>query len=283
MLMVAITPGFSQPVDQPTAPATAPESGQSATSTPGMPVVKEPGAGGGESGMLSGDKPFTLMVDPEVGELNYIFDEQKNLETITARRGVVFSSEDMTLNSDEFEYKTLNSQLIATGKRVVVRLGDQIFTCQLFKYNPDKQEGEFLGNPILYNRDATGKTKTTAGRRISFFNVNGKTQMKVEAGQGVTPYMRSNPVEAPIPAETTHPAPGTKSASMTLDSNPAPGASNVSVRATPATNGAPTQRGSVLSLPTTTGENAAPARPRNNRIDPDNPNDVNSVSKKTAQ
>src|SRR5215213_266222 len=83
--------------DQPSPATTAPEGGESGTSTPGMPAVAEPGPGS-ESGMLSGDKPFTLMVDPDVGELNYIFDEQKNLESIQAQRGVVFSSEDMTLN-----------------------------------------------------------------------------------------------------------------------------------------------------------------------------------------
>jgi hypothetical protein len=282
MVIAATLPSVAQQTDQ-SAPATAPESGQSVTSTPGMPAVKEAGAGSGESGMLSGDKPFTLMVDPEVGELNYVFDEQKNLESIIARRGVVFSSADMTLNSDEFEYKTLNSQLVATGKRVVVRLGEMIVTCQLFKYNPDKQEGEFLGGPVLYNRDATGKTKTTAGRRITFFNVNNKTQMKVEAGSGITPYMRSSPGDAPVPSETVRPVPGQKSATMTMDNNPSPGGSNLSARVTPATNGSPTRQGSLLGLPSTNtaNETPAPSRARNNRIDPDNPADVQSVSKKS--
>ncbi|MGI8905066.1 MAG: hypothetical protein ACR2IE_01080 [Candidatus Sumerlaeaceae bacterium] len=278
-LMVAAS-GMAQTSDQQPSPAaTAPETGESGTSSAAMPAVTEPGPDG-EQGMLSGDKPFTLMVDPEVGELNYIFDESKNLESIQAKRGVVFSSEDMTLNSDEFDYKTLNSQLVATGKRVVVRLGEVIVTCQLFKYNPDREDGDFTGNPVVYSRDATGKTRVTAGGRITIHNVNGKTQMNVQ-GRGTTPYMRSNAPEPPVPSETTRPTPG-KGARMSLDNNTAPGGSNVSPVATPGTSGAPARSGGLLGLPVGSGnDNSVPAaKPRGNRIDPNNPEDVRSVIKK---
>lgn len=99
-----------------------------------MPTVQQPAEGQGKSGLMSGEKPFTLMVDENVGELIYTFDEEtKELESINAKRGVIFASEDMTLNSDEMEYKTLNSSLVATGKRVVVRMGEMVVTCQVFK------------------------------------------------------------------------------------------------------------------------------------------------------
>ena len=274
--------GYSQTATQPATAPMAPESGESATSSPGMPVVKEPGADS-EQGMLAGDKPFTLMVDPEVGELTYIFDEvTKNLESIKAQRGVVFSSEDMTLNSDDFEYKTLNSQVVAGGKRVVVRLGEIIVTCQLFKYNPEKQDGEFTGNPVVYSRDATGKTKVTSGGRITMHNVNGKTQMKVE-GRGTMPYIRSNAPEAPVPAETTRPVPGKTGARMSLDNNTGPAGTSISPVATPAVSGAPVKSGNLLGLPVGgAAADTAPAegKPRGNRIDPENPSDVNSVIKK---
>jgi hypothetical protein len=271
----------AQPAEQ-SVPATAPETGQSATSTSGMPNVKEPGTQA-ESGTLGGDKPFTLMVDPDVGELNYVFDEQKNLESIQAKRGVVFSSEDMTLNSDEFEYKTLTSQLVASGKRVVVRLGEIIVTCQLFKYRPDTQEGEFTGSPVLYNRDKDGKTKTTSGRKITLYNVNGRTQMKVESGGGNGAFIKSNAAEAPVPSESKAPAPGQKNASMTLDSNTAPTGGNLSPHATPATSGAPAGKSApLMGLPVTSTDSGdtKPKTVRSNKIDPNNPQDVDSVAKK---
>lgn len=276
--------GFCQ--DAPISPAPAGQSGQSSgTSAPQAPTVQEP-ASQGESGMLGGDKPFTLMVDPDVGELNYIFGEDKDLESIQAKRGVVFSSEDMTLNSDQFEYKTLNSQLIATGKRVVVRLGDIIVTCQLFKYNPETQEGEFSGNPVVYSRDKEGRTRTTAGHLITVHNVNGKTQMRVKAAPGgPSPYIRSNGTEAPAPTETTRTQPGGRAASLTLDENGAIASNRASPVITPAagmTAGRNSPGGNLLGVPGSDvaagATNARRAAPRSNRIDPNNPADVESFS-----
>lgn len=269
------------------AAASSGASGASVASSPQPPEVQEPN-GQGESGMLSGDKPFTLMVDPEVGELNYIFDENRELESIQAKRGVIFSSEDMTLNSDEFEYRTLNSQLLATGKRVVVRLGDIIVTCQLFRYNPDTQEGKFSGNPVVYSRDREGKTRTTSGKEISILNVNGKIQMKVTSGGGFSPYIRSAGENSPLPIENTQQLPGQKNAVISLDQNQAQPANalNVSPRSTPAAGGT-TETSRLLPIPGAggaAGEAAGRnATPRKNRIDPNNPDDVKSLSTNDRQ
>src|SRR5688572_25005080 len=83
---------------------------EAAESQTALPEVKDAAPEAGQSGLLSGEKPFTLMVDENVGELIYTFDETtKELESIVAKNGVIFASEDMTLNSDEMEYTTINS------------------------------------------------------------------------------------------------------------------------------------------------------------------------------
>lgn len=257
---------------------------QAAASTAEMPAVQEAEEGSGESGLMSGEKPFTLMVDENVGELIYEFDEEtKELESIKAKRGVIFASEDMTLNADEMEYITVNSSLVATGKRVVVRMGEMVVTCQVFKYNPETQEGEFLGNPIVYQRDKEGKVTTTAGRTIAVVNVNGKFQMRVGAGGGTSTFVKSSGVAK---TERTSLAPGQKGASITLNNNPSSLASPGSSTGSAATNGSSSAAG-IMPVPNLdnaeegTAAETAPAG--SNKVDPDNPSDVKKLTEQKAR
>lgn len=246
---------------------------QTATSTKEMPKVQEAPAEAGESGLLSGEKPFTLMVDENAGELIYQFDEQtKELESINAKVGVIFASEDMTLNADEMEYKTINSSLVATGKRVVVRMGEMIVTCQVFKYNPETQEGQFEGHPIVYQRNKDGNVTETAGRVISIVNVNGKFQMRVGSGSGISTYVRSTGVAQETGTlEKKTLAPGQKGASITINNNN--------------TGGSGGSGGGVLPIPSVNSQ-SAPSVPKaqsqspGGTIDPDNPADVQKYTEK---
>lgn len=241
---------------------------QTATSRKDMPKVQEAPAEAGESGLLSGEKPFTLMVDENSGELIYQFDEQtKELESIHAKVGVIFASEDMTLNADEMEYKTINSSLIATGKRVVVRMGEMIVTCQVFKYNPETQEGQFEGSPIVYQRNKDGNVTETAGKSISIVNVNGKFQMRVVSGGGASTYVRSTGVAQETGTlEKKTLGPGEKGASITINNNSPGGSSGASGGLLPVPS---MDRQSAPSVP----KGQTPKSPSGS-IDPDNPADV---------
>lgn len=270
--------------------AAAPVWAQNAASQSDMPAVAEVPEGSGQGGLLSGEKPFTLMVDENFGELVYEFDEvTRELESINAKRGVIFASEDMTLNADEMQYQTVNSSLVATGKRVVVRMGEMIITCKVFKYNPETQEGEFEGNPIVYQRNADGQVTETAGRIISVVNVNGKFQMRVVGGGGTSTYVRSTgtaPEQGSLEKKSL--APGQRGASVTINSNTVPGASG-------STSGASANNaGGVFGVPRidsstapsvpsagtaqTTGANGTAAPAATGRINPDNPADVQRLS-----
>lgn len=259
-----------------------------ASSSTEMPAVKEAPAGQ-ESGLLSGEKPFTLMVDENVGELIYEFDEEtKELESINAKRGVIFASEDMTLNSDEMEYKTLNSSLVATGKRVIVRMGDMIITCQIFKYNPETQEGEFEGHPIVYQRNKDGKVTETAGRIISVVNVNGKFQMRVGSGGGISTYVRSTGVASDTTGnlEKKTLAPGQKGASMTLNNNPSSLASDAPARGGSAGSNAggfmPVPNLDRDSAPSVPKAETEPAAKPSGKIDPNSASDVKKLTGEKA-
>ena len=274
-------------------------SAKSKVSNPEMPEVQESSKGGQkQAGKLAGDKNFVLMVDETHGEFNFGFGENNEAESIQAKRGVIFTSEDMTLNSDEFEYNTKNSQVIATGKKVAVRMGEIIVTCQVFRYNPESQEAEFEGGPIVYNRGKEGKVQQIAGKKISIHNVNGKIQMNVQGGAGYAPYLRSEGGDAPVPAEQTKSAPGQKNAVITLDEKTSNRpAGNVSPVVTPKPSGQPAQgpeagepgatpapakkKKGILGIPSVSTEEDTPkpAKPETNRIDPDNSDDVQSVSK----
>lgn len=141
-----------------------------------------------QTGMLRGNKPFSLTTDPD-GEFVYKFNEDNELETLEAKKGVVFTSEDMTLNADRLDYKAIKGELTATGQRVVVRQGDLIITCKLFKYYPDRQHSEFIGNAVVYNKTKDGKVQTTAADKIIVDIVDGKAQMKVQGAGRVRPKM----------------------------------------------------------------------------------------------
>lgn len=260
---------------------------ESTSSQPAMPAVQEASEEQGGGGLMSGEKPFTLMVDENVGELIYTFDEEtKELESITAKRGVIFASEDMTLNSDEMEYVTLNSSLVATGKRVVVRMGEMIITCQVFKYNPETQEGEFQGDPIVYQRDKQGKVTETAGRIISVVNVNGKFQMQVLGGGGRPTYVKmgGNP-QANAPLEKKTLAPGQTGATIVLNNNPSGLAGSPAVGAASST----TRGGGLIPAPQISEEAAPTGATTNsstsaaNSIDLDNPADVQKLGGQIAQ
>jgi len=259
---------------------------QDAASESDLPAVQEAAPEAGQSGLMSGDKPFTLMVDENVGELIYTFDEEtKELESINAKRGVIFASEDMTLNSDEMEYKTINSSLVAIGKRVVVRMGEMVITCQVFKYNPETQEGQFEGNPILYQKDKEGKVTTTAGRIISVFNVNGKFQMSVKGGGGIPTYVKSSGMAGQNGSlEKKTLKPGQKGATMTLNTT----ASGLAVGSSSSSNGSQSRSGGILPVPGSNDGDSADtvtktATNSDSRIDPDNPADVKKLSDDSAQ
>ena len=151
-----------------------------------------------QTGLMSGGKPFALSTDPE-GELIYNMDpETGGLDSVTAKKGVVFTSEDMTLNADQLDYKGSTSELVASGKRVVVRQGDMVLTCQLFKYFPETQKSEFTGNPILYNKTKDGEVQMVSGGRITVDVVDGAPQVKISAPEGnMRPGMRSGGMKAP--------------------------------------------------------------------------------------
>jgi hypothetical protein len=272
----------------------------SKVSSPEMPLVEEAGKGQKQTGKLAGDKNFVLMVDETNGEFNFGFDENNEAESIQAKRGVIFTSDDMTLNSDEFEYNTKNSQVIATGKKVVVRMGEIIVTCQVFRYNPESQEGQFEGGPIVYNRTKDGKVQQLAGNKIVVHNVNGKINMNVTGRKNFAPYLRSEDGDVPAPTEQLKSTPGQKNATVTLDENATNRPSgNVSPIVTPRPSGQPAQRPeaagtdataapaagkkrkNILGMPDmSTGAAPKAAKAENNRIDPDNPGDVQSLSSK---
>lgn len=270
MICVAAVPVFSQE-------ASAEQEGT-------MPDIKQPDTKQGETGLMSGEKPFTLMVDDKVGELIYLYDEAtKELESITAKRGVIFASEDMTLNSDEMEYKTLNSSLVATGKRVVVRMGEMIITCQVFKYNPETQEGEFTGKPIVYQRDKEGKVTTTGGYTISVINVNGKFQMRIGGGGGGTStFVKQSGSAKNQPLERKTLAPGEKPARMTLNNKP----SGLAVSpVSPGTTPSDSSSNSIIPMPSvkqpgvsSDSPDATGAANTSGKIDPNNPADVKKMS-----
>ncbi|PKO17541.1 hypothetical protein CVU37_08615 [candidate division BRC1 bacterium HGW-BRC1-1] len=175
------------------APAT---SGKSKVQMPDIAENRKPDEGE-QTGLMSGGKPFALSTDPE-GELIYNMDpDTGSLDSVTAKKGVVFTSEDMTLNADQMDYKGSTSELVASGKRVVVRQGDMVLTCQLFKYFPETQKSEFTGNPILYNKTKDGEVQMVSGGRITVDVVDGKPQVKISAPDGnVRPGMRSGGMKA---------------------------------------------------------------------------------------
>jgi len=219
-----------------------------AAQEPGMPHIQEPAntAGSQQSGMMSGNRPFFLTTDPD-GEIVVSYDDNKELNNLTAKKGVIFSSEDMTLNADQVDFNNSKSELIASGNKVVVRQGEVIATCQLFKYYPQEQRSELAGNPIIYNKSRDGKVNTTAGERISIYTVDGKPQIKIKGGRRA-PILQSGQ-EAPVPASNI-PAGAGNAKLMSIESKtpsgPGTGIMSGSSSATPAPSPTPGQTQGVL-------------------------------------
>lgn len=184
LIMAAATAVFAQ------------SSGQSPLAPP--EVKENPKPKPGEETGTVGTKPFTLTTADD-GEVNYSFNEKNEPESLVARKGVIFSSDDMTLNADQLEYRNATSELVANGKRVVVRQGEYIATCQLFKYTANDQRSELSGNPVVYNRTSDGKTQAITGARIELATVNGKTKMSIRGENGKPPILSSG---KPAPAIT---------------------------------------------------------------------------------
>lgn len=259
------------------APAT---SGQSEVQMPEIAAPSRPSPDEA-TGLMSGDKPFSLTTDPS-GELMYNFDDNRELESITAKRGVVFTSEDMTLNSDQLDYNTQTSELVASGERVVVRQGEVVATCKLFKYYPNDQHSELSGNPILYNKTRDGKVHTTAGEKIMIYTVNGKPSVKVMGGKSAPRISSSG--QTPVLADSN--------AKLTVTDQGVIGApsgalSGSSVAPAPVATQTPSGSGSRggLSLPSLSGpqDKEKQSAPKSNRIDPNNPADVESFTGKTEK
>src|SRR5438067_2145609 len=83
-----------------------------APATVEMPQIQENAkpAPGQETGMMSGDKPFSLTTGP-YGEIVNNFNEQNELDSITAKKDVIYQSEDMTINCDQLDYNNKTSKM----------------------------------------------------------------------------------------------------------------------------------------------------------------------------
>lgn len=208
--------------------------------------------GDNAAGSFGNGKPFSLIVDQNNGEMIFDFDEvTKEMRSVTAKKGVILSSEEMTLNADQLDYDTVSSKLVASGQRVVVRQGEMIATCQLFKYNPDTAESQLLGQPVVYNQTKDGGVNTVRGTEILIFQKDGKPQFKVKGG-----FLKTGNTNAPVPA-------------------PVPGGAV----APAATGGSrPVGQGLSLGLGSDPSPSAAPAVPASNRIDPSSSQDLQLLS-----
>jgi lipopolysaccharide export system protein LptA len=231
---------------------------------------------------MKGDRPFSLTTDPS-GELLYNFNDDNELESVTAKKGVVFTSEDMTLNADQLDYKAETSALVATGRKVIVRQGEMIATCQLFRYFPDTQKSELSGSPVVYNKSKDGKVNTTSGEKITIDVVNGKPIIKVHGGNsrpslqqggGVAPSLNmGNSQNARVSASG---APEPSAGGMMSGSSTAPAP----------TEQATTQPGGQGALPQMSipiggmAEKKPGGTPKTNQIDPANAATVESYSDK---
>jgi hypothetical protein len=234
-----------------------------------------------QTGLMKGDRPFSLTTDPS-GELLYNFNDDNELESVTAKKGVVFTSEDMTLNADQLDYKAETSALVATGRKVVVRQGEMIATCQLFKYFPDTQKSELSGSPIVYNKSKDGKVSTTSGEKITIDLVNGRPVIKVHGG-GSRPSLQQGGAVAPSLNM------GNKNARVSSAGAPEPTVGGMmSGTSTPAapTEQATTQPGGQGALPSLAipiggiAEKKSSGGAKTNQIDPANPATVESYSEK---
>lgn len=147
-----------------------------------MPLVKEAPATADKPQfeMMGGDSDFFLATDPADGSIDYILDPETNeLQHMIARKSVVLSNMDMALNCDQLDYDNAKTEMVATGRRVLVRQGDIIASCQLMVYNTTTQDSVLKGKPTIYMK--SGKTVTTqTGEEIIIRRINGKQQITVK-------------------------------------------------------------------------------------------------------
>jgi hypothetical protein len=279
MVLAAASAAFAQPPDETTGTAMV-STGVNPAEVPQIDAPRRP-AKDEQTGMMKGDRPFSLTTDPS-GELVYNFNDDNELESVTARKGVVFTSEDMTLNADQLDYKAESSELVATGRKVIVRQGEMIATCQLFKYFPDTQRSEMSGSPIVYNKSKDGKVSTTSGEKISIDIVDGRPVIKVHGGAS-RPSLKTGGAGAPSLNM------GAKNARVTSgetpDEQPGNMMSGSSKPAVP-TEQATTQPGGQNAIPSMAipiggiGETKTGSGSKPNQIDPANPVTVESYSEK---
>ncbi len=281
LLLAALHPGAQAVFAQDAAPVKV-ESGVSEVQMPDIAAPRKPEAGE-QTGVMAGDKPFSLTTDPS-GELIYNFNDDKELDSVTAKKGVVFTSEDMTLNADQLDYKAQTSQLVAVGKKVVVRQGEMVATCQLFKYFPDTQRSEFLGNPVIYNKSKDGKVNTTSGDKVVVNMVNGKPQIKVSGVNGARPSLRSAGPQTPGVTSGVVP-PADRARMLTIEppgaTNPG-AASGQSVPPAVAPSNSPSAGTPSMGIPSpdlgAKEKTAIPEKAKPNQVDPSNPADIQSFT-----
>ena len=128
---------------------------------------------------MMGDQDFFLAVDPGAGTLDYEFDPQTNqLQRMIARKNVVLSNLDFALNCDQLDYDNAKGEVVATGRRVLLRQGDIIASCQFLTYSPNTQDSILKGKPTIYMRTDKGIV-TQTGETITIRRVNGKPTVSV--------------------------------------------------------------------------------------------------------
>ena len=145
-----------------------------------VPEVKSTGKdNGGKQFEMMGNQDFFLAVDPKEGTMDYAFDPQtNNLERMVARKGVVLSNMEMALNCDQLDYDNSKAEVVATGRRVLLRQGDIIASCQYLTYNTNTQDSVLKGKPTIYMRTEKGVV-TQTGDVVTIRRVNGKPTVSV--------------------------------------------------------------------------------------------------------
>ncbi len=187
------------------------------TASADMPAVKSVSDNERDSAKqldLMGDEDFFLITDPN-GTINYVMDPETNeISNIVARKGVVLSNMNLALNCDQLDYDNAKTELVATGRRVLLRQGDLIASCQLLTYNVTTQDCSLKGKPTVYMRTEKGVV-TQTGNEIVIRKVNGKPTVTVYGnaqvfnsqgkakGASVTNYQKTPNLGIPAPDSNT--------------------------------------------------------------------------------
>jgi len=159
--------------------ATAETTTPTTTQMPDVKGIAPEQSSGAQQLSFMGDEDAFLITDADKGTIDYELDaETKELSSMVARNGVILSSKNLTLNCDLLEYNNAKTELVATGRRVLLRYGDIIASCQLLTYNVTKQECTLTGKPTIYARNEKG-VGTQTGNKIVIGNLNGKPTISV--------------------------------------------------------------------------------------------------------